>query len=206
MNIVFVENIQIYKKITKVKTVGGIETNTNDVTKELSKRGHNIWIFNKDGKPEWVKQGQVDIIAASTFDPITYLQVNKLKKKYKRTAAVVIHAHTTVEDLVGNFLPNKPIFNLVFKYWLKILYGTAHLLITPSEFSRKCLINIQTRRTYPIYVVSNGIQLDFFIKKEHYRSNFRKYLNQHYNIPLNATIIINVGLSWKRKGVKTLVR
>ncbi|MFX1267007.1 MAG: glycosyltransferase family 4 protein [Promethearchaeota archaeon] len=203
MNIIFVENIQIYKKFTNIKTVGGIETNTNDVIGELLKRGHNVWIFNKQKEPDWAKQGKVNIIAASTFDPITYLQVSKLKKKYRKEAAVVIHAHTTVEDLVSNFLPDKPIFNQIFKYWLKILYGTAHLLITPSKYSKKCLTNIQTSMTYPIYVVSNGIRLDFFTKKEGYRMNFRKNLNRKYKIPLDATLIINVGLSWKRKGVNT---
>lgn len=199
MNIVFVENIQIYKKLTNIKTVGGIETNTKDIIQEMQKKGHCVWIFNKQEKPQWVENGQVDIIAASTFDPITYLQVRKLKKKYN--ASVVMHAHTTVQDLAGNFLPDKPIFNLIFKYWLKILYGNAHLLITPSEYSKECLIDIQTNMTYPIHVVSNGIRLEFFKEVDSYRVNFREYLNKKYKIPLDATIIINVGLSWKKKGV-----
>ncbi|MFW9770850.1 MAG: glycosyltransferase family 4 protein [Candidatus Heimdallarchaeota archaeon] len=199
----FVENIQIYKKFTNVKTVGGIETNTNDIIQEMLKRGHNVWVFNKQKKPQWADDDQVDIIAASTFDPITYLQVSKLKKKYKRKACVVMHAHTTVQDLAGNFLPDKPIFNQIFKYWLKILYGNAHLLITPSEYSRKCLIDIQTSLTYPIQVVSNGIRLEFFKKAERYRKNFREFLSKKHKVPLDATIIINVGLSWKKKGVDT---
>ncbi|MFX0147148.1 MAG: glycosyltransferase family 4 protein [Candidatus Hodarchaeota archaeon] len=206
MNIVFVENIQIYKKFTNIKTVGGIETNTNDIIQEMLKRGHNVWVFNKQITPKWAEDGRVDIIAASTFDPMTYLQVSKLRKKYKKSASVVMHAHTTVEDLAGNFLPDKPIFNLIFKYWLKILYGNAHLLITPSEYSRKCLLNIQTTMTYPIYAVSNGIKLEFFNKLEKYRKNFREYLAKKYNIPLDAKIVINVGLSWKKKGVDTFGR
>ena len=120
-----------------------------------------------------------------------------------KKAAVVIHAHTTVEDLAGNFVPDTPIFNTIFKYWLKILYGSAHLLITPSEFSKKCLINIQTSMTYPINVVSNGIWIEKFNKNEDYRINFRNYLFQKYNIPRDRKVIINVGLTWKKKGVKT---
>ncbi|MFX0060311.1 MAG: glycosyltransferase family 4 protein [Candidatus Heimdallarchaeota archaeon] len=201
MNIIFVENMELYKRFTKVKTVGGIETNTNDVISELRKRGHNVWNFNREKAPHWVEDNIVDIIAASTFDPMTFLQVSRLKNTHKNNAAVVFHAHTTVEDLAGNFLPDKPIFNLIFKYWLKILYGLAHLLITPSNYSKKCLESIQKSMTYPIYEVSNGIRIEEFMRKEEYRENFRKFLNLKYNIPLESTVIINVGLSWKKKRV-----
>jgi 1,2-diacylglycerol-3-alpha-glucose alpha-1,2-glucosyltransferase len=94
-------------------------------------------------------------------------------------------------------------FNLIFKYWLKILYREADLLITPSSYSKKCLEDIQTTRTYPIHAVSNGIRLEKFRPKGHYRVNFRKNLQENYGIPNDATIIINVGLSWKKKGVDT---
>jgi len=201
MNIIFVENIKIYKRFTKIKTIGGIETNTNDVITELIRRGNNVWSFNKEEEPLWAKKGNVDIIAASTFDPFTFIQVRNLKKKFKNSAAVVFHAHTTVEDFAGNFLPDKPLFNTIFKFWLKILYGMANLLITPSEYSKSCLENIQTRMTYPIYPVSNGIRIGEFKEKRDFKSNFRNYLDQKYNIPLDAKIIINVGLSWKKKRV-----
>jgi len=203
MNIIFIENFQIYKKFTNVKTIGGIETNTNDVIEELKKKGHNIWTPNDQKEPKWVLNGDVHIIAASTFDPITYMQILKYKKKFRETAAVVIHGHTTVEDLKGNFLPDKPIFNLIFKFWLKILYGTANLLITPSNYSKKCLEQIQTTMTYPIIPVSNGIRIEQFIEKESYRNNFRKFLFKNYAVPDDAKVILNVGLSWKKKGVDT---
>ncbi len=201
MNIIFVENIKFYKRFTKIKTIGGIETNTKDVIIELRKRKNPVWSFNTEEEPIWVKKGNVDLIAASTFDPLTFIQVKKLKKKFKHSAAVVFHAHTTVEDLAGNFLPDKPIFNTIFKIWLKILYGMAHLLITPSDFSKTCLENIQTTTTYPIYAVSNGIRIKEFQEKKEYKSNFRKFLNSKYKVPLDAKVIINVGLSWKKKRV-----
>ena len=202
MNILFIENFKLFKKLTSVKTIGGIETNTNDIIQDLRQKGHKIWVLNRDLKPKWAEKEEIDLIAASTFDPLTYFQISKYKKKYK-SAAVVIHGHTTVEDLAGNFVPDKPIFNLIFKYWLKLLYGQAHLLITPSEFSKECLINIQTSLTYPIHVVSNGICIEEFKENSKYRANFRSFLSQQYDIPEDGIIIINVGLSWKKKGVKT---
>jgi 1,2-diacylglycerol-3-alpha-glucose alpha-1,2-glucosyltransferase len=202
MNIIFIVNFHIYKKFTKIKTIGGIETNTRDVIKELRLRGHNVWIPTGREKTNWVKEGDVDLITTSTFDPLTYLELNKYKNKFT-SAACVIHAHTTVEDLKGNFLPDKPIFNLIFKYWLKILYREADLLITPSSYSKKCLEDIQTTQTYPIYAVSNGIRIAEFERKSYYRKNFRDTLHQKFGIPKDAKIIINVGLSWKKKGVDT---
>jgi len=203
MNILFIENFKLFKKLTRIKTIGGIETNTNDIIHYLRQKGHKIWVLNKEVKTKWAEKGEVDIIAASTFDPITFFQISKYKKKYKQRAAVVIHGHTTVEDLVGNFVPDKTIFNKIFKFWLKLLYGQAHLLITPSEFSKECLINIQTSMTYPIHVVSNGIRIEEFKENKKYRVNFRRFLFQQYDIPEEAVVIINVGLSWKKKGVRT---
>ena len=203
MNIIFIENFQIYKRFTNVKTIGGIETNTNDVISELKKRGHNIWTPNSQKEPKWATEGVVNIIAASTFDPITYLQIRKYKKRFQENAAVVLHGHTTVEDLRGNFVPDMPIFNIIFKFWLKVLYGTAHLLITPSNYSKNCLEKIQTKMTYPIIPVSNGIRIEYFSKEDYYWSNFRMFLNKNYNVPSDAKIILNVGLSWKKKGVDT---
>jgi glycosyltransferase involved in cell wall biosynthesis len=57
--------------------------------------------------------------------------------------------------------------------------------------------------TYPIHVVSNGIRIEEFKENKKYRVNFRRFLSQQYNIPEDAVVIINVGLSWKKKGVKT---
>ncbi|MFX1257897.1 MAG: glycosyltransferase family 4 protein [Promethearchaeota archaeon] len=203
MNIIYIFNFQIYKNLTDIKTTGGIETVANHISKELKNRGHNIWKTHEKKKPEWVKKGLVDIIIAPSFDPLTYLHILKFKKKFKNRAAVVIHGQTTIEDLAGNFLPNKPIFNKILKLWLRIIYGTAHLLITPSEYSKKSIENIQKSMTYPIYAVSSGIEIEKFKNKQEYKGNFRNYLYKKYEVPLNATIIINVGLSWKKKGVGT---
>ena len=204
MNIIFVMVFSLYKRFTKLKNIGGIETNTNDVIKELRLRGHNLWIPDREPEePEWVKNGDVDIIAASTYDPLTYFKVSRFKKRFKNRPAIVKHAHTTVEDMVGNLLPDKPLFNKILVLWLRIQYGPANLLITPSNYSKQCLLNMQKSMTYPIHVVSNGIRLENFKEEKDLGDNFRTYLHKKYEVPLEATIILNVGLSWKKKGVDT---
>ncbi|MHA1845252.1 MAG: glycosyltransferase family 4 protein [Promethearchaeota archaeon] len=206
MNIIFITSIYLYKKFTNIKMIGGIETNTKNVIQELRKRDHQVWEEEIDPNiPIWIQQGDVDIIAASTFDPLTFLKIIKYKKKAKKTTAIVIHAHTTVEDMAGNFLPNMKFFNNLFKFWLKVYYGAATLLITPSEYSKQCILNIFNSLPCPIHVVSNGIRIENFLKKSEYRKKFRAYLMEKYNVPLDSKIILNVGLTWKKKGVDTFM-
>ncbi len=206
LNIIFITSIYLYKKFTNIKTIGGIETNTKNVIQELRKRGHQVWEEEIDPNvPIWVQQGDVDIIAASTFDPLTFLKIIKYKKKAKKTTAIVIHAHTTVEDIAGNFLPDIKPFNNIFKFWLKVYYGMATLLITPSEYSKQCILNIFNSLSCPIHVVSNGIRIENFQKSPEYKKRFRTYLLEKYKVPLDSKIILNVGLTWRKKGVDTFM-
>jgi glycosyltransferase involved in cell wall biosynthesis len=203
VNIIYIVNFHIYKAFSNIETIGGIETTTNWIIQELRDRGHNVWVPSEQESPEWVDEGKVDIICSSSFDPLTFIQLYRFKSKFSDRAAVVQHAHTTYEDLKGNILPDNPLVNKLVKLWIRLLYSQAHLLITPSEYARKRLINIQKTRTYPIYSVSSGIIIDKFKEKEEYRTNFRTYLNKEFDVPMDATIVLNVGLIWKRKRVDT---
>ncbi|TXT65877.1 MAG: putative Processive diacylglycerol alpha-glucosyltransferase [Promethearchaeota archaeon] len=201
MNIIYLVNFHIYKNFANIESVGGIEVVTENVINGLKENGHKVWVPQREIKPKWAKDGQVDIVCASSFDPLTFLQLLKYKKKYIKTAAIVQHAHTTYEDLKGNILPDRSIFNHLSRIWIRILYSQAHLLITPTEYSKKLLENIQSSKTYPIYAVTNGVNVEKFKKLEKYRKNFRNYLTKHYHIPSDSKIILNVGLPWKRKRV-----
>jgi 1,2-diacylglycerol-3-alpha-glucose alpha-1,2-glucosyltransferase len=184
---------------SNIKTIGGIEVTTNWIIDELRNRGHNVWVPSEQEEPDWVKQGSVDIICSSSFDPLTFLQLYRFKSKFQKKAAVVQHAHTTYEDLQGNILPDNPLINKILKLWIRILYSQAHLLMTPSDYAKTLLVNIQETRTYPILSVSSGMIIDKFDEKKEYRPNFRKYLNKNFGVPMDATVILNVGLIWKRK-------
>ncbi len=199
MNIIFITNFHIYKRLSNVKTVGGIEVNTWDVIRSLRNRGHNIWVPSKEKHvPTWVQNNKVDLIASSSFDPLTAYQLYRKRNKYN--AAVIQHAHTTVEDLEGGFLPILKNWEKLTKIYLKILYNLSHLLITPSEYSKKSLKRLMLKKRPPIYVVSNGIKFEKFKEKKEYRENFRKFLNEKYHIPIDGKIILNVGFTWRKKG------
>ena len=199
LNIIFITNFHIYKKLSRVKTVGGIEVNTSDVINSLRNKGHNVWV-PRNGKPVpmWAQNNKVDLIASSSFDPLTAYQLWTMRKKYN--AAVIQHAHTTVEDLEGGFLPILKNWEKLTKIYLKILYNLSHLIITPSEYSKKSLKRLKLKKRPPIYVVSNGVKFEKFKEKKEYRENFRKFLNKKYNIPMDGKIILNVGYTWRKKG------
>ncbi|MBD3196795.1 MAG: glycosyltransferase [Candidatus Lokiarchaeota archaeon] len=201
MNIIYIVNFHIYKNLKSLPTVGGIEVTTMDIIDELRNRGHNLWVPSEQKRPKWVEDGEVDIICSSSFDPLTFLQVLIYKNKFSDNAAIVQHAHTTYEDLKGNILPDSKLFNLILKSWIRLLYSQAHLLITPSDYARECLEKVQKTRTYPILSVSSGIIIDKFEKKKNYRPKFRKYLQKRHGVPLDATVVLNVGLTWKRKRI-----
>ena len=203
MNILYIKNFYIYKIFSNIKTIGGIEVTTNWIIEELRNRGHNVWVPSEQQKPDWVNEGEVDIICSSSFDPLTFYQLYRYKSKFKERAAVVQHAHTTYEDLKGNILPDNPIINKILKFWIRLLYSQAHLLMTPSDYAKNLLVAVQKTRTYPIWSVSSGMIIDKFEEKKEYRPNFRKYLNKNFGVPMDATIILNVGLIWKRKRVDT---
>ncbi|TXT64411.1 MAG: Glycosyl transferase, group 1 family protein (modular protein) [Promethearchaeota archaeon] len=203
LNIIYIKNFYIYKMFSNIQTIGGIEVTTNWIIDELRNRGHNVWVPSEQEKPQWVEDGEVDILCSSSFDPLTFYQLYRYRSKFKHRAAVVQHAHTTYEDLKGNILPDNPLINKILKYWIRILYSQAHLLMTPSEYAKNLLEAIQETRTYPIWSVSSGMIIDKFDEKKEYRPNFRKYLHEQFNVPLEATIILNVGLIWKRKRVDT---
>jgi glycosyltransferase involved in cell wall biosynthesis len=86
------------------------------------------------------------------------------------------------------------------RIYLKRLYVLSHLIITPTEFSKKSIKRLELKKKPPIYAVSNCIKIEKFKEKKEYRDNFRNFLKKKYSIPLDATIILNVGYTWERKG------
>ncbi|GAB4305056.1 MAG: hypothetical protein Kow0069_00310 [Promethearchaeota archaeon] len=195
MRIVFVEEFSLMKRITRTRTMGGIETNTVNVIRNLRKRGHVVRVNEvfDDGGP-------VDVVASSTYGPYALLKVRSLKKKLG--AAVVQHAHTTVEDLKGGGFVPGPLHSLLPAY-VRTLYGAAHLLVTPSPYSRSRLRALGLRK--PIHVVSNGVDFSEFHPDAQKRKAFRAFLEREHGIPADAAVVLNVGVTWPRKGVDRFV-
>lgn len=193
MKIIFVEEITLAKRLTHSKSMGGIETTTWDDINEMRARGHEVMINNPfpDGsKP--------DLVASSTYGPIAQWLLYKYKTKYK--CACIQHAHTTVEDLQGGFIPKQLAFiNKWVPAYIRKLYSYAHLIITPTEFSKKCLKRAGVQKI--IYALSSGIHMEPLKGGSENRANLRKFLKEKYHVAEDTFVVANVGYTWERKGI-----
>ncbi len=136
-----------------------------------------------------------DIIHINTIFPESYLIGKKAKRMGKK---VIFHAHSTEEDFRNSFLFSNQIAP-AFKVWLKTVYSSADLVLTPTPYSKKLLENYNLGK--PIIDISNGIELEFFKKDEEAGKKFRK----DFGFSEDDKIIIAVGLYIERKGILDFV-
>lgn len=132
-----------------------------------------------------------DIVHINTIFPESLLLAKKCKKKGKK---VIFHAHSTEEDFRNSFKLSNAV-SPIFKQWLKSCYGSADLLITPTEYSKSLLEKYDLGKE--IVAVSNGIDLDFFDRTKCHPEEFRK----KYGFSSSDKVIMSVGLYIERKGI-----
>lgn len=113
----------------------------------------------------------------------------------KRNIKIIYHAHSTEEDFRNSFILSNQI-SPIFKKRIVSLYSQADCIVTPTNYSRQVLLSYN-KINKPIYVVSNGININEFNYDIDKVSLFRKY----FNISENQKTIICVGLFFKRKGI-----
>ena len=132
-----------------------------------------------------------DIVHINTIFPESLILAKKCKRMGKK---VIFHAHSTEEDFRNSFKLSNAVSPL-FKQWLKGCYGSADLLITPTEYSKKLLEKYDLDKE--IIAISNGIDLDFFDRKKCDPESFRK----KYGYTKDDKIVMAVGLYIERKGI-----
>ena len=136
-----------------------------------------------------------DIIHINTIFPESYMIGKKAKKQGKK---VIFHAHSTEEDFRNSFLFSNQVAP-AFKVWLKKVYSSADLILTPTPYSKKLLDNYKLGK--PIVAISNGIELEFFKKDKEAGNKFR----EHFGFTKKDKVIIAVGLYIERKGILDFV-
>ena len=136
-----------------------------------------------------------DIVHINTIFPESYLMGKKAKKMGKK---VIFHAHSTEEDFRNSFILSNQVAP-AFKVWLKKVYSSADLVLTPTPYSKKLLENYDLGK--PIVDISNGIELEFFKKDEKAGKKFR----ESFGFSEDDKVIIAVGLYIERKGILDFV-
>lgn len=117
--------------------------------------------------------------------------------KYKSRKPIVMHAHILYGDWANtfNFTDKLEVF---MNSYIKNFYGMADALITPTDFSKKKLIELGLSDK-PIHVISNGVDTRAFKYAKERRNSFRRRLG----IPEDKTVIYGLGRLSVRKGITT---
>ncbi|MDO4594246.1 MAG: glycosyltransferase [Tissierellia bacterium] len=141
------------------------------------------------------KNDDFDLVHLNTVFPKSVFFARKMRRK---KIPIIYSAHSTKEDFKNSFILSNSLAP-VFKKWLVNAYNLADFIITPTEYSKNILLTYDIKKE--IDVISNGIDINFWKKREGIRESFCK----KYNLDPNKKIIISVGLLINRKGIKDFV-
>ena len=87
----------------------------------------------------------------------------------------------------------------LFKKWLKSCYGSADLVLTPTEYSRKLLEGYGMG--VEVVPISNGVDTGYFRKEPGQRRRFR----ERWGFEETQKVILCVGLPIERKGILDVI-
>lgn len=138
---------------------------------------------------------EADVVHINTVFPNSLL-MSYLSQKKK--VPVIYHAHSTKEDFRNSYLGSN-MFSEAFCKWIKLCYESADIIITPTKYSKSLLRSYGI--TKPIEVVSNGIDLNYYNRKNVEKGSFRN----KYGYKKDDKIVMCVGLIIDRKGILDFV-
>lgn len=133
-----------------------------------------------------------DIAHINTYFPHSKRLLKKLKKQH---IPVIVHGHSTIEDFKNSFFLWQ-VMALWFNPNLMWFYKNADFIITPTEYSKRC-IDAYNLGTEVIYV-SNGIDPDEYAYDESKIKAFKDY----FKIKDGQKVVMGVGFPFNRKGIK----
>ena len=120
--------------------------------------------------------------------------LNIISEAHKKGARVIYHAHSTEEDFRNSFVFSNAVSKVVKQYFIN-LYSKADYIITPTPYSKKLLMGYGIK--VPIEPVSNGVNINKFIKNPENEKAFREY----FNLKPEDKVVVSSGLWIKRKGI-----
>jgi 1,2-diacylglycerol-3-alpha-glucose alpha-1,2-glucosyltransferase len=136
-----------------------------------------------------------DIVHAHTFGPVAVLLVLFHKAFHK---AVVLHAHTTPQDVTNSYFAAN-LISVCLKGYLHLYYNLADVCIVPSSHTKDVLIKTLKIKCR-IEVISNGIDSNLYVCDEKSASEFKA----EYALD-DRPVVLSVGLVFLRKGIGDFV-
>jgi 1,2-diacylglycerol-3-alpha-glucose alpha-1,2-glucosyltransferase len=136
-----------------------------------------------------------DVVHAHTFGPIALLLVLFHKALHK---AVIIHAHTTPQDISDSYFAAK-LMSVCLKGYLHLYYNLADVCIAPSAHTKDVLTKtLKIKRR--IEVISNGIDSSLYVCNGKRATEFKT----EYALD-DRPLVLSVGLVFLRKGIVDFV-
>ncbi len=136
-------------------------------------------------------QNQESIVHINTVLPDSIVEALKAKQRGQK---VVWFAHSTQEDFRNSF-PGSNFLAPLFRLWITFCYQIGDIIIAPTEYSKKLLRCYGIKK--PIYVISNGVDTDYFTADSSAHSKLREKLF----LDDSTKIVVSVGLPIERKGI-----
>lgn len=137
------------------------------------------------------KKEDADVIHINTIFPGSVRMALWAKRHGKK---VVFHAHSTKEDFRNSFIGSNAVAEL-FGSWIRFCYQLGDVIITPSEYARELLL--AQGITKPVFVMSNGIDLEYY----HREADDRRYFREKYGYAEDDKVVMSAGLWIRRKGI-----
>lgn len=116
-----------------------------------------------------------------------------------RGKKVVFYGHSTMEDFRDSFRGSNLLAPL-FRRWIMLCYNRGDVVITPTEYSRRLLLDYGLHR--PVYALSNGVDTGFFAPSQERRKAFRT----RYGLREDDKVVMSVGHTIARKGLPEFVQ
>lgn len=132
-----------------------------------------------------------DVVHLNTILPDSVFMAKKARRDGKK---VIYYGHSTMEDFRNSFRGSNMIAPL-FRKWLQYCYRQGDIIVTPTVYSKKLLLNYRLNR--PIVSLSNGVDTAYFTKVS---SNGARFRNQ-YHLAEDQKVIVSVGHLIERKGI-----
>lgn len=134
---------------------------------------------------------QVTMVHLNTVFPDSVLEARRARRQGKK---IIWYGHSTEEDFRDSFKFSN-LLSPLFRRWIVWCYSQADAVITPTEYSRDIIRGYGV--TKPVYVLSNGVDTDFFKADAEAGRRFR----EKYDIPQDKKVVISVGHYMERKGI-----
>ncbi len=136
-------------------------------------------------------QNRENIVHINTVFPDSVVEALRAKRRGQR---VVWFAHSTQEDFRNSF-PGSNILAPLFRRWIKFCYQLGDVIITPTEYSKKLLRSYGIKK--PIYVLSNGVDTDYFTPDDSARIKLR----DSFLLDESTKVVVSAGIPIERKGI-----